>query len=427
MNACGANLTPDYNFLLANNFDSKQIYSIDERYLLFEATYTIDYDLCPSCKQSSHSVKEYKYVYPVIGEINGKVIIAKIKKRSFRCLNTDCECVTFIQSINQITKRHRFSRLINKAIIESFSSATSYKCLATRFSTSITTIQRLIDRLQVKRESKSAVKNIMVDETRLLNKYSRKHGIYQFFVYDADTEVLLDILEDRSYNKVFDYLNSYFYKGSLTTLTMDMWLPYKTAMNNIVPNVNIVIDRFHFVRYIMTSFDNIRIQIMNEAKYTSGVNSTEYKLLKSKLNVRNLRKNPEKLNDGMYEEICAILEPYPTLYLAYKYKNDFLHAVKTINSSSSFRLFIQIYMREVMKLNTKCFDDSLSVFSNWEKEIANSFDFKYTNAYVEGTNQKVKLMKRISYGYTNLERTKKRLMLILGKRVILESSIQEAI
>ncbi len=86
-----------------------------------------------------------------------------------------------------------------------------------------------------------------------------------------------------------------------------------------------------------------------------------------------------------------------------------------------------MYKCEIEKLNTKCFDDTLTVLSNWEQEIANSFDFKYTNAYVEGTNQKVKLMKRISYGYSNLERTKKRLMLILGKRAILESSIQEAI
>lgn len=268
------------------------------------------------------------------------------------------------------------------------SETVSYKNLANRFSTSITTIQRLIDKLNIERESKATVKNIMVDETRLLNRYSRKHGIYQFFVYDTDTEVLVDILEDRSYDKVLEYLKSYFNKGSLSTITMDMWLPYKNAMNVVDPNTSVIIDKFHFVRYIVNSFDNIRLQIMNDAKYQSGVNSPKYKLLKSKLNVRNLRKNPNKLKDGVYDEICSFLEEYSTLYLVYKYKNDFLAAVKTINSSSSFRLFIQMYMCEIKKLNTKCFDDTLTVFSNWEKEIANSFDFKYTNAYVEGTNQR---------------------------------------
>ncbi len=141
----------------------------------------------------------------------------------------------------------------------------------------------------------------MVDETRLLNKYSRKHGIYQFFVYDADTEVLLDIL----LQKVLEYFKSYFSKGSLSTITMDMWAPYKNAMNTVDPNTCIIIDKFHFVRYIMNSFDNIRLQIMNEAKYQSGVNSPEYKLLKSKLNVRNLRKNPEKLKDACMKKFVV--------------------------------------------------------------------------------------------------------------------------
>ncbi len=426
-NECGAYKTPEFNFPIADDFAFKQIYSINDNYILFEASYDVTHDVCPKCEYRSHSVKEYKYIYPVIGELNGKIIIAKIRKRSFRCINDNCEQRTFVQTIKYITKRRRFSKLVNSAILDSLSSSVSYKTIATRFSTSIITIQRAIDRIAIARESKSTVKNIMVDETRLLNKFSKKHGIYQFFIYDADTKVLLDILEDRSYNKVLEYLNCYFYKGSLSTITMDMWVPYKNAMNSIDPNTNVIIDKFHFVRYIMNSFDNIRLQIMNEAKYKTGVNSSEYKLLKSKLNVRNLRKNPNKLKEGVYEEICSFLEEYPTLYLAYKYKNDFLEAIKTINSSSSFRLFIQMYMREIKKLNTKCFDDTLTVFSNWEKEIANSFDFKYTNAYVEGTNQKVKLMKRISYGYSNLERTKKRLMLLLGKRAILKSSIQEAI
>lgn len=67
-----------------------------------------------------------------------------------------------------------------------------------------------------------------------------------------------------------------------------------------------------------------------------------------------------------------------------------------------------MHIREIKKINTNCFNDALNVFSNWEIDIANAFDYYYTNAYVEGTNQKVKLMKRISYGYTNLDRTKKR-------------------
>ncbi|WOO88038.1 transposase [Mollicutes bacterium LVI A0039] len=182
------------------------------------------------------------------------------------------------------------------------------------------------------------MKNVMVGETRLLNRYSRKHVIYQFFIYDADTNVLLEIIEDRSYEKVLEYFQSYFRVGSLSTLTMDMWLPYKNAINNVDPNTKVIIDKFHFVRYIMQNFDNVRLQVMNEVRSLYGVNSVEYKMLKSKLNVRNLRTHPSKLKYGAYNQICKILEQYPTLYL--------------------------MYMREVMDVKTDCFNDSLLVFSN---------------------------------------------------------------
>lgn len=75
-NECGAYATPVYNFPHAYNFTFKQIYSNDEQYILFEATYNIEHDICPKCGHQSYAVKEYKYIYPIIGEINGKVIIA---------------------------------------------------------------------------------------------------------------------------------------------------------------------------------------------------------------------------------------------------------------------------------------------------------------------------------------------------------------
>lgn len=51
---------------------------------------------------------------------------------------------------------------------------------------------------------------------------------------------------------------------------------------------------------------------MNNARDNLGIDSNEYKLFKSKLNVRNLRKNPDKLKDDVYKEICNQLEPYNT-------------------------------------------------------------------------------------------------------------------
>lgn len=414
-------------FPLLGDFDYIELYSSNPTLILFEATFNDTVGTCPSCCHDSSLIHEYLYVYPTLTSFNGKVMIAKIKKRSFQCQNNKCDRATFAQDIPAISKHHRISKNCNLYMINQFQEKKSYKQIANSCNVSTTYILHLIDKLQIARINKAEVKNIMVDETRLLNRYSKNTGTYQFFIYDADTRVLIDILADRSKKTVLEYIKTYFPSGSLTTITMDMWKNYADVINEVSSNTHIVIDKFHFVRSIMNSLDQVRLKTIAAVIERYGKNSKQYRELKNKAKVRNLRKRLDKLKDGQYEEILQELSKYPKLYLAYNLKNDFLRAVKGIQSNIGFRLFLKYWLEEVDNMDTTLFDESTTMLKNWEHEIANSFDFEYTNAYVEGTNQKVKLQKKISYGLSNLERTKKRMIIQFGKRDILESSIQEAI
>ena len=61
-------------------------------------------------------------------------------------------------------------------------------------------------------------------------------------------------------------------------------------------NAKYVVDRFHYIRYIMDALDDIRIRLQD--KY--GYNSKEYKLLKNKKNVSLLRKRYIDINWYVY-------------------------------------------------------------------------------------------------------------------------------
>ena len=43
------------------------------------------------------------------------------------------------------------------------------------------------------------------------------------------------------------------------------------------------------------------------------------------------------------------------------------------------------------------------MLQNWEPYILNAFDCSYSNAFTEGTNNSIKVIKRIAYGYRNFE------------------------
>ena len=52
--------------------------------------------------------------------------------------------------------------------------------------------------------------------------------------------------------------------------------------------------------------------------------------------------------------------------------------------------------------------------SHYLKEILNAFKYKYTNGPTEGYNNKIKVLKRVSYGIKNFKRFRNRILHTCG-------------
>ena len=51
---------------------------------------------------------------------------------------------------------------------------------------------------------------------------------------------------------------------------------------------------------------------------------------------------------------------------------------------------------------------------NWMTGILNSFSTSVTNGFTEGCNNKIKVLKRIAYGYQNFDRFRNRILHIFS-------------
>lgn len=49
-------------------------------------------------------------------------------------------------------------------------------------------------------------------------------------------------------------------------------------------------------------------------------------------------------------------------------------------------------------------------FKRWRQEILQSFMYPYNNGYIEGVNNTIKVLKRLSYGIKNFERMRKKIL-----------------
>ena len=122
-----------------------------------------------------------------------------------------------------------------------------------------------------------------------------------------------------------------------------------------------------------------------------------------------LMKRPEKLSDEEMDRLSLMFEIAPRLADAYRVKNEFLTVIRSKSSlEGKQRLIDWLYSVEVMDLPE--FKDCTKAYRNWFQEILNSMDVPWTNGYVEGCNNKTKVLKRVSYGMRNFSNFRKRIL-----------------
>ena len=56
------------------------------------------------------------------------------------------------------------------------------------------------------------------------------------------------------------------------------------------------------------------------------------------------------------------------------------------------------------------FKELLHTLGNWREEILNYFDYRITNGFVEGKNNRIKTIKRMAYGYRNMDNFRLRIL-----------------
>ena len=106
------------------------------------------------------------------------------------------------------------------------------------------------------------------------------------------------ILPTRKKDDLIQYFTYAENRSSVQYVVSDMYEPYLLVTTIMFPKAKYVVDRFHYIRYIMDALDKIRIRLQKEY----GIKSKEYNLLKNKKNVSLLRKYSNKINWWVEQE-----------------------------------------------------------------------------------------------------------------------------
>lgn len=227
---------------------------------------------------------------------------------------------------------------------------------------------------------------------------------FQAILTDAKRHKLFDILSSRSQTSLMQYLNSFSNKKEVRYFIMDMNRVYRDLAKNYFPNATIVIDKFHVVRYANWALEHVRKRIQKD------LHPSKRKYFKRSRKLLLTKK--EKLSEESLLALEVMLSQSQVLAIAYYLKELFYDFMKSNNRQEAVKR-LKKFILSAQASELKEFQPCLTMLSNWSTYILNAFDCPYTNGYTEGTNNKIKVIKRNAFGYRNFSNFRNRIFLSL--------------
>lgn len=200
----------------------------------------------------------------------------------------------------------------------------------------------------------------------------------------------------------------------------DLWEAYTEAVREEIPHARIVIDRFHVAKHYRDAADEVRKQELLRLKKT--LPKAEYQTLNGSF--RAFRKNAKDLTKEERKILKRFFKHSASAKLAYVLREQLTSIFEKNLSKPQAQSKILRWIQQVEKSGLPCFDDFLKLLRTWWEEITNYFILRENSGFVEGFNNKVKVLKRRSYGIFNLKHLFQRIYLDLhGYRLFSATTI----
>jgi len=272
------------------------------------------------------------------------------------------------------------------------------------------TLQLIIDRYVDTEVDFSAIKYLGllgIDEISL-RKGRQKY--VTVFTYRHDGKVrVLKIIDGRKMEEVEAFLKSIpeNLKQTVTTVCSDLYDGSINPAKAVFGKTRITADRFHVSKLYRKKLIIVR---KSELKRLQKIlTEEEYKALKSATSI--LRKGKDYFTDDERKILDPLFELSPKLHLAY----TFSHQLTTIYNSKIKKkkavVMLKSWVENVNNSKLNAFNSFIDTLNKHMNEISNYFKERNSSGFVEGFNNRIKVLTRRCYGLGNAKRLFQRIKL----------------
>ena len=343
--------------------------------------------LCHSCGKKAHSIHSHDH-HRAVRDLNMGVTrtwldVAYRKVLCSSCRSVRVEHLSFCDASRRVT--HRLARYIYELC-----KMMTVEDVARHLELDPKTV-KAIDYAYLKKEfgttEYSGLRILAIDEIAL-----KKGHRYMTVVLDYLTGRVVWMGEGRDKNTLDAFFKDMTaeQKDSIEAVAMDMWEPYINRISHYLPKAKIVFDFFHVVKAFGKVIDEVRRSeyVKASAEHKKVLKGSRYLLLK----------NMENLDENQKDRLAELRELNSTLNSMYLLKDQLKTIFRYVNRDDAKRA-LDTWCAMTDRIDhpsVKKFAGRLRFF---EYGILNHCDYAIDTGKLEGTNNKIKLIKRKAFGY----------------------------
>jgi transposase len=288
----------------------------------------------------------------------------------------------------------RFTLLFERFAIDVLLSASSKTKAATLLGLSWDEVHHIQERAVqrgLSRRNFDKVNHIGIDEKSFLKGQS-----YVSVMYDLDESRVLELVKDRTEESAKTLLKTLpeEKRGEIKAVAVDMWMAFLTAITEVLPNAEIVHDKYHVVSYLNKAVDQVR-RGENKILQQDGIDSLKGTRFTWLRNSMNWTERDKKIFKSLQADGLKVGR-------AWSMKEVFLD-IWNYSYEKSARAFFGRWYFWATHSRLKPIIKVAKIIKNHLDNILTYLRHPITNAKAEGFNSKIQSIKSAARGFRNFE------------------------
>lgn len=344
--------------------------------------------ICPLCGKSSKKLHQISIRKIKHGMLNYRQIILLLRVRRFQCKKCGKPFTEYFPGIS----RDKSSANLKIQMLD-WLRQNSFNFIAKQFAISSSTLVRYLLKMNgsIKIDWENGnITKLGIDEHSFRGKY------LIITVTDLSNKKLLAILKSDSQATLTKFIRDIpsKYRDKIDEVCTDLRSSYKPVIEKMLPNAILTADRFHVELLARRALDEIRTIVQDEARG-------------SRVNLKKLLwLNESQLDEHQkikLELIFKKYENYPILKQSWIIKEQLVKMYWTHSEEEAEKRFKNVIML-LETCDDSCYLSTMrKTLKKWKRPILNYFKNRTTNGFTEGCHTKIKLIKRVSYGFKNID------------------------